>query len=81
MSEHTAYHGPVDLAEKRAAKVAKARPVGRRALTTDQAEEYLQAQLKSAEPPATAEERAMLIAALLGCAIAVAGFIGYVVWG
>lgn len=74
--EHTAYHGPIDLAERRAARVAKGRPMGRRALTTDQVEESFHAHLKAIERPATREERAFLLLALLGCVIAVGTF-GY----
>jgi hypothetical protein len=64
----TSFHAPINLADDRPARVAKARPIGRRAPPTDQLAERLQAQLKSTEKAATTEERVFFVITLLGCA-------------
>lgn len=69
--EPTAFHSPTILADARAAKVAKSRPIGRRGLTADLAEEALQAHLKSKQPPPTPEERGWRAIAILGCVLLV----------
>lgn len=62
--EPTGYHSPIDLADARAAKVAKARPAGMR-------------QAAPIDPPAGREERFMRWLVVVGGVMTVASVLAY----